>query len=37
MGSKEFIQECTKIVRQYADEHIDKTDKITPYEVYVVW
>lgn len=34
MVSKEFIQECIKIVRQYVDEHIDK---VTPYVVHVVW
>lgn len=37
MGSKEFIEKCIKIVKRYADEHIDKTDKVAPYEVYVVW
>lgn len=37
MGSNEFIDECTKIVRQYVDEHMDKSDKTTLYEIYVVW
>lgn len=37
MGSKEFIEKCKKIVKKYAIEHIDKTDEIQEYEVFVVW
>lgn len=37
MGSKEFIEKCKKIVKEYAIEHIDKTDEIPEYEVFVVW
>ena len=28
MGSKEFIEKCKEIVKQYAIEHLDKSDDI---------
>ena len=28
MGSKEFIEKCKKIVKEYAKEHLDKSDNI---------
>lgn len=28
MGSKEFIEKCKEIVKQYALEHLDKSDNI---------
>lgn len=37
MGSKEFLDKCKEIVKQYALEHLDKTDKIEEFDVYVVW
>lgn len=37
MGSKEFIEKCKEIVKQYAMEHLDKSDNIPEFEVFVVW
>lgn len=39
MNYKEFERLCRKIVAEYTNEHIDKTDGITVTEddVYVVW
>ena len=37
MGSKEFIQKCKDLVAEYAIEHLDKSDEIPEFKVYVVW
>lgn len=37
MGNEEFINKCKEIVRQYAMEHLDKSDEIVEFNVYVVW
>ncbi len=39
MGSKEFEKLCLEIVRDYANEHFDKTDSvhITEDDVFIVW
>lgn len=37
MGSKEFVEKCKKIVKQYALEHLDKSDNIPEFEVFDVW
>lgn len=37
MGSKEFIQKCKDLVAEYAIEHLDKSDEIPEFEIYVVW
>lgn len=37
MGSKEFIEKCKEIVKEYAKEHLDKSDNIPEFEVFVVW
>lgn len=37
MGNKEFIKKCKEIVRQYAIEHLDKSDTIPEFEVFIVW
>ena len=29
--------EALKIVRDYIDEHIDKSDPVQTYDVYIVW
>lgn len=36
MGSKEFIEKCKEIVKQYAIEHLDKSDETPTFEVFVV-
>lgn len=39
MNEKDFIKLCKKIVAEYANKHIDVTDKktITEDDVFVVW
>ena len=40
MGSKEFEKLCLEIVRDYANEHFDKSDnnpEITEDDVFIVW
>lgn len=37
MGSKEFAEKCKEIVKQYAIEHLDKSDNIPNFEIFVVW
>lgn len=37
MGNEEFINKCKEIVRQYAMEHLDKSDTIIGFDVFVVW
>lgn len=37
MESKKFIEKCKELVKQYAIEHLDKSDNIPEIEVYVVW
>lgn len=37
MGNEEFINKCKYLVRKYTLEHLDKTDKIENFLVYVVW
>jgi hypothetical protein len=37
MGNKEFIEKCKEIVRKYAEEHLDKSDIMPDFDVFVVW
>lgn len=39
MGNKEFINKCKEIVKDYANDHLDKSDnkEITINDVFVVW
>ena len=37
MGNEEFINKCKEIVRQYTEEHLDKSDTIIGFDVFVVW
>lgn len=37
MGSKEFVEKCKEIVKQYAIEHLDKSDNMPNFEIFVVW
>ena len=37
MGNCEFIAKAKKLVKEYAIEHIDKTDKVPVFDVFVVW
>ena len=39
MNEKDFVALCKKVVAQYANEHMDKTDgkQITEEDVFIVW
>ncbi len=39
MGSEEFLKRCKELVRNYTNEHLDKSDNktITTENVFVVW
>ncbi|MCI8654258.1 MAG: hypothetical protein HFJ48_00030 [Clostridia bacterium] len=37
MGSKKFIEKCKEEVKKYAEEHLDKSDEMPNFEVFVVW
>ncbi|MBZ2200531.1 MAG: DUF6275 family protein [Lentilactobacillus hilgardii] len=39
MSNNEFEAECKKLVTEYSNKRIDKTDSvhITPKDVYIVW
>ena len=37
MSNEEFMEKCKELVREYAIEHLDKTDEIPEFKVYVVW
>ena len=37
MTNENFIAKAKELVSHYAAEHIDKTDTVPPYDVFVVW
>lgn len=37
MGNEEFLNKCKEIVKQYEMEHLDKSDTIPEFGVFVVW
>ena len=37
MGNEEFSRKCMEIVRDYTNEHLDKTDEIPTFDVFIVW
>lgn len=37
MKYQEFIEKAKELVKDYAIEHLDKSDPIPEFEVYVVW
>lgn len=37
MNDEEFIKKAKQLVREYAIEHLDKTDEIPNFNVYIVW
>lgn len=36
MGSKEFIELCKEEVKEYTEDHLDKSKEQHDFEVYVV-
>lgn len=37
MGDEKFINKCKEIVRKYEMEHLDKSDNVPEFDVFVVW
>ena len=37
MGDKKFIEICKRVVKEYAIEHLDKSDVTPEFEVFLVW
>lgn len=37
MSNDEFVQHCIEEVRKYVNEHLDKTDDVHDYDIYIVW
>lgn len=37
MTNAEFIEKAKQIVADYAREHLDKTEIVPPFDVFVVW
>ena len=37
MDNKKFIEKCQEIVKQYALDHLDKSDNVPEFEVFIVW
>lgn len=37
MGNDKFEKICKEQVRRYAEEHLDKSDVIPQFDVYIVW
>lgn len=37
MSDSKFIDLCKNIVKDYAIEHLDKSDEVQDFEVFVVW
>ena len=37
MGNEKFINICKRLVKEYAEEHLDKSDNIPEFEAFAVW
>lgn len=37
MDSDKFIKKCKELVKNYTEEHIDKSDNIPVFDIFVVW
>lgn len=37
MGNTEFCEKAKELVREYATEHMDKTDETPDFNVFIVW
>lgn len=37
MGNTEFIKKAKEIVREYALDHLDKSDSVPEFDIYIVW
>lgn len=37
MSNEKFIEKCKELVKNYTLEHVDKTDVVPNFDVFVVW
>lgn len=37
MSNEQFIEKCKELVKEYAIDHLDKSEEIPQFKVYVVW
>lgn len=37
MTNEKFIEKAKNLVAEYAEEHLDKTDDVLSFDVFVVW
>lgn len=37
MGSEKFLEIVKNLVKEYTIEHLDKTDELPEFKIYVVW
>ena len=37
IGNEKFISICKRLVKEYVEEHLDKSDTLPEFEVFVVW
>lgn len=37
MDSDKFIKKCKELVKNYTEEHIDKSDNIPVFDIFVAW
>lgn len=37
MTNNDFEKMCKEVVRDYTNEHLDKSDEVQDFEVFVVW
>ena len=37
MGNEKFVNKCKEIVKKYEMDHLDKSDDVPEFDVFVVW
>ena len=37
MGNEKFISICKRLVKEYVEDHLDKSDTLPEFEIFVVW
>lgn len=37
MDNQKFISRCEQLVKEYALDHLDKSDKVKEFDIFVVW
>lgn len=37
MDNQNFVSRCEQLVKEYALDHLDKSDKVKEFDIFVVW